>query len=148
MSKTRIVVIQLKEIIYTALFVGLGILLILLLVFMFMPKKNSSTTLEAEQKYTAGVYTSMMTLNDTSVNLEVVVDDNHINSVRIINVDESVATMYPLLEPSLKEIAKQLYDDVGIDELKLSEDSKYTQTLLVDTIKSTLAKASTYSSSK
>lgn len=148
MSKTRIVVIQLKEIIYTALFVILGILLILLLVFMFMPKKESKVAQEAEQKYTAGVYTTMMTLNDTALNLEVVVDDNHINSVSIVNVDESVTTMYPLLEPSLKEIANQLYKDVDINEIKLSEDSKYTQTLLVETIKATLAKASTYSTSQ
>ncbi len=37
MAKTKIIVIQTKELIYTAIFAGLGILLILLLVFMFLP---------------------------------------------------------------------------------------------------------------
>ena len=45
-SKTRIVVFHMKEIIYTAIFAALGILLVLLLLFMFLPdhsgKKQTS----------------------------------------------------------------------------------------------------------
>lgn len=141
MSKTRIVIIQLKEIIYTAIFVGLGILLILLLVFMFAPDKDDSASLDVKKQYTAGVYTSMVTLNDTALNVEVVVDEDNINSLRIVNIDESITTMYPLLEPSLEKIAKQLYSGVDINDVELSEDSKYTQTLLLDAIKATLDKA-------
>ena len=40
MSRTRIVIFQMKEIIYTAVFVGLGILLLVLLFFMFWPGKG------------------------------------------------------------------------------------------------------------
>ena len=36
-SKTKIVVLRMKEIIYTAIFVGLGILLITLFLIMFRP---------------------------------------------------------------------------------------------------------------
>ena len=39
-SKTKIVVLHMKEIIYTAVFVALGIILIILLTFMFFPKKE------------------------------------------------------------------------------------------------------------
>ena len=42
-SKTRIVVFHMKEIIYTAIFAALGILLVLLLLFMFLriiPEKS------------------------------------------------------------------------------------------------------------
>lgn len=142
MSKTRIVIIQLKEIIYTAIFVGLGILLILLLVFMFAPKKDDSASLESEKRYTAGIYTTMITLSDTALNIEVVVDESNINSLRILNIDESIATMYPLLEPSLAEIANQLYSGINIEDIELSKDGKYTQTLLLDAINKTLKKAS------
>lgn len=141
MSKTRIVIIQLKEIIYTAIFVGLGILLILLLVFMFAPDKDDRASQDVRREYTAGVYTSMVTLNDTALNVEVVVDEHNINSLRIVNIDESVATMYPLLEPSLEKIEKQLNSGVDINDVELSEDSKYTQTLLLDAIRATLDKA-------
>ncbi len=40
-SKTKIVVLRMKELIYTGIFVALGILLILLLVYMFSPKDVS-----------------------------------------------------------------------------------------------------------
>ena len=39
-SKTKIVVLRMKEIIYTAIFIGLGILLLLLLLVMFRSGKT------------------------------------------------------------------------------------------------------------
>ncbi len=140
MSK-KIVVIHLKEIIYTALFAGLGILLIILLVIMFLNKKDDSTATMTGVQYTPGVWNSTLVLNDTALNLEVVLDKDHINSVRIVNIDDTITTMYPLVEPSLNDIAEQLVNGVDIDSIEVSEDSKYTQTLLLDAIKATLAKA-------
>ena len=144
MSKTKIVVLQLKEIVYTAIFVALGIVLILLLIFMFVGKKDNTLADVNQQdsvKYTAGVYTTSLTLNDNVLNLEVVVDENHINSVRLLNIDEAISTMYPLIEPSLSKIEQQLVSGVSLDELEYADDSKYTQMLLVDAIQATLDKA-------
>ena len=42
-SKTKIVVLHMKEIIYTTVFVVLGILLVVLLAFMFLPKGERSS---------------------------------------------------------------------------------------------------------
>ncbi|QHQ59668.1 hypothetical protein Ana3638_01700 [Anaerocolumna sedimenticola] len=142
MSKTKIVVIHLKEIIYTALFAGLGILLIILLVIMFLNKKEDTTATMSGTQYTPGVYNSTLVLNDAALNLEVVLDKDHINSVRIVNIDDSITTMFPLVEPSLNDISEQLVDGVDINSIEVSEDSKYTQTLLLDAIKAALAKAS------
>jgi uncharacterized protein with FMN-binding domain len=141
MAKTKIVVIQLKEIIYTVIFAALGILLILLLIFMFKPDKSKETASSATDLYTPGVYTSSITLNDTALNLEVVVDKNHINFVGIKNIDEAITTMFPLVEPSLEAIATQLYNGVPIDRLEVLEETKYTQQLLIDSIKLALEKA-------
>jgi hypothetical protein len=82
-------------------------------------------------------------LNDTALNLEVVVDKNHINSVEIKNIDEAVTTMFPLVEPSLESIRTQLYNDVPLEEIKIEEDQKYTQQLLIEAIKTALEKAQT-----
>lgn len=140
MAKTKIVVIQLKEIIYTVIFAALGILLILLLIFMFNGKGDKEASKETSL-YKAGVWNASIALNDTAINLEVVLDENHINSVRIVNIDDTITTMYPLVEPSLEAIAEQLYADVPIDQIELSEDSRYTQTLLIEAIKLALDKA-------
>ncbi len=141
MAKTKIVVIQLKEIIYTVIFAALGILLILLLIFMFRPNKDDKAASTETNLYTAGVYTSSISLNDTALNLEVVVDKNHINKVSIKNIDEAITTMFPLVEPSLEAIATQLYNDVPVDQLELLDDKKYTQQLLIEAIKQALEKA-------
>lgn len=142
MSKTKIVVIQLKEIIYTAIFVALGILLILLLVFMFLGKDKGSTQTSASQKYTAGVYQASIELNDNVLNLNVVVDQDRVKSLEIVNLDEAITTMFPLVEPGLSKIESQLLSGTDIDSIELSNDSKYTQTILLDAIKATLEKAS------
>ena len=55
-SKTKIVVLHMKEVIYTVVFVILGILLILLLTFMFLPNGKKHTS--QKQEYMPGVYTS------------------------------------------------------------------------------------------
>ncbi len=141
MSNTKIVVLHLKEILYTVLFAGLGILLIILLIIMFVNKNNDKSDTAMDAKYIPGVYNSTFVLNDNSLNLEVVLDKDHINSIRIVNIDDSISTMYPLVEPSLEKIADQLYNGTNINDLQISNNSKYTENYLVNAIKTTLEKA-------
>ena len=144
MAKTKIVVLQLKEIVYTAIFVALGILLILLLVFMFVNNKDGKPADAVQEKtveYTAGVYNSSIQLNDNILNLEVIVDENHINSVRLLNLDEAISTMYPVIEPSLSQIEQQLMNGVKLSEIEATGDNRYTMMLLVDAIQACLDKA-------
>lgn len=138
MSKTRIVVIQMKEIVYTAIFVGLGILLILLLVFMFLPKGKHKTS---QAQYVPGVYTHQISLGESSLNLEVVVDENHINNVSITNLSDSVTTMNPLVEPALEDLTKQLKNNISLDEIVISKDCKYTEMLLIRGVEEALEDA-------
>ena len=140
-SKTKIVVLHMKEIIYTAVFAALAIILILLLVFMFLPKNKESKT--NEEKYMPGVYTSTVTLNTTALEVEVTVDETHINSIRFSNLDESVTTMFPLIQPTIEDIAEQVYDSQSLDNIQLSEDSPYTSQIIVNAIDEALKKAET-----
>ena len=106
-SKTKIMVLHMKELIYTAIFVGLGILLVILLVCMFNKKDDGEKSKET-MKYQAGVYTSSILFNDNILDVEVAVDDNEIKSSSLQNLDESVATMYPLVQPALEELAERM----------------------------------------
>jgi len=128
-----------KEIIYTAVFVILGILLILLLVFMFAPWGKKEAV--SEKQYTPGVYTSSLTLNNTALEVEVTVDESHINSIRFSNLDDTVTAMYPLIQPTLEEIADQIYAQQSVDDLVLSEENPYTSQLIVSAIREALNKA-------
>jgi len=91
--------------------------------------------------YVPGVYTTVIALNDTYLNLEVVVDANHINSVRIVNTDEAITTMYPLVESSITSISEQLCNDIPLESVTFNEESKYTQSVLLDAVEIALDKA-------
>lgn len=138
-SKTKIVVLHMKEIIYTALFVILGILLILLLVFMFFSGGKKDAV--SKKQYTPGVYTSTMTLNNNPLEIEVSVDSSHINSIRFMNLNETVTTMYPLIQPALEDIAEQVYKKQSLNDIEYTADNPYTSQVIVDTIKDALKKA-------
>lgn len=138
-SKTKIVVLHMKEIIYTAIFIVFGILLIILLAFMFFPKKESRSS--DQHKYIPGIYTSTVTINNTELQVEVAVDSSHINAVRFNNLDESVSVMYPLIQPSIEYIAEQIYAAQSLENIALSEDSPYTSQLILNAIEQALKKA-------
>lgn len=137
------------------LFVGLVLLAIAVLLVFLLTRPNGKPSsshsgdgrasvddyYRTQATYRAGVYTCGISLNDTILSLEIVLDKDHINSMRLINLEESVATMYPLMEPALNALAEQLTGGVAPDDVVLSEDTKYTQLLLMEVINQTLAKA-------
>ena len=138
-SRTKIVVLHMKEIIYTAVFATLAVILILLLLFMFLPKNKEMKV--DEEKYMPGVYTSTVTLNNTALEVEVTVDESHINSIRFSNLDETVATMFPLIQPAIEDIAEQIYDTQSLENITLSGQSPYTSQVILDAIAETVEKA-------
>ena len=141
-SKTKIIVLHMKEIIYTAIFAALGILLIILLVFMFRPDgKKQPAGASAEKQYTPGIYTSTLTLNNADLEVEVSVDESRINSIRFSNLDESVTTMFPLIQPAIEDIAEQIYDTQSLENITLSGQSPYTSQVILDAIAETVEKA-------
>ena len=141
-SKTKIIVLHMKEIIYTAIFAALGILLIILLVVMFRPGgKKQPADAHAEKQYTPGIYTSALTFNNTNLEVEVSVDESHINSIRFSNLDESITTMFPLVQPAIEDIAEQIYKTQSLENITLSEQSPYTSQVILDAIAETVEKA-------
>lgn len=141
MQKTRIVVIRMKEIIYTSIFIGIGILLIILLVFVLKPKTEKQND-QTSARFNAGVYTSTLSLNNTALNLEVTIDPDRITSIRLINIDDTVTTMFPLLKPALSNLESQIIEKQGTADIKMSDDSRYTQTLLLNEIDAIINEAS------
>ena len=76
-AKTRIWVFHMKELIYTAVFIVLGIFLLLLMIFMFSGSPEQEVSAEVPSRYTAGVYTASMILGGNSVEIAVTVDGTH-----------------------------------------------------------------------
>ena len=145
-SKTKIIVLHVKELIYTGIFAVLGIHFIVLLIIMVLPKEEkraamSTVTQTTANTYIPGVYTTSLILNDNVVEIEVTVDEKNINSIRLINLDEAVATMYPLIQPSFEDLASQIITNQSLEGVTYPDDSKYTSMILLNAISTSLDKA-------
>ena len=137
----KFMVFHLKELIYTVVFVLLGIVLVISLIFMFC-NRNSDEKKEKSSsgQYEAGVYTSCVTLNGNPMEVTVTLDSNHINSITVDNISDAITTMYPLVEPAFEDISKQIVDTRSVDNIKFSEESQYTYSLLYNAIVDTINK--------
>ena len=87
-----------------------------------------------------GVYTSSMSLNNTALEVEVTVDESHINSIRFSNLDETVAAMYPLIQPEIENIAQQVYEQQSLENVTLSQENPYTSQVILNAIREALEK--------
>ena len=140
-SKTKIVVLHTKEVVYTIIFLALAIMLGILLFIMFGRSHNDSVAGTSAGVYQPGVYASSIQLNDNTFDVAVTVDSDRIKSIALVNLSETTAAMYPLMEPALDEIASQIYSTQSTENIVFSEDSQYTSTLLLKAVKSALEKA-------
>ena len=140
-SKTRIIVLHMKEVVYTIAFLILAVLLGILIYFMFGPGKSQTTSVAGEGIYTPGVYRSPLTLNKNTFDVEVTVDQNNIQSIELVNLSESTTAMFPLVKPSLESLASQIYTSQSLENIQYSEDQKYTSMILLNAIETALKKA-------
>ncbi|MFI3211955.1 MAG: hypothetical protein R3Y24_01295 [Eubacteriales bacterium] len=143
-AKTKIVVLHVKELIYTGIFVVLGILFVVLLIIMFSPKDNNisdTSSITETSIYIPGKYTTSLMINNTTIDVEVVVNSDEITSIALVNLEESVTTMYPLMEPALAELSSQILSTQSLDNISYSDDNKYTSMVLLNAIASSLEQA-------
>ena len=129
-SKTRIIVLHMKEIIYTAVFLALAVVLAVVLFFMFGPGKNASHTASEKSRYKPGVYTSSITVNA-----------DRIKAIRLVNLNETTKASYPLMEPVLDSLASQIYSSQSLEDIQYAGDRKYTSQVLLSAITDAVKKA-------
>ena len=153
-GSTRIVVIPLKKLIIMVCVIAA--LIILAAIFIFGGSSsdaakstgvNISTSTDTVKKntscptYSPGVYTSSILLNGTPIDIQVTVDSDNINNIEMVNLSESVHTMYPMLNSSFDEIKTAVINNGSTDNITYNAGSKYTATMLLSAIDSALAKA-------
>lgn len=146
-NKTKIVVLRMKEIIYSAIFALLGILFVVLLIIMFVPDKNEETAPEvpaptvSEGKYIPGAYSTSISLGNQTVDIEVMVDADTITSIELVNLSEEVETMFPLIEPTFDDLTNQIISAQSMENITYPSDAKYTSLVILEAIEVSLNKA-------
>lgn len=139
-SKTKIVVLKMKELVYTAVFLGLAVVLITLFLVMFRPKQDASV-LDRPTAYIPGIYSASITLGNQNLNVEVAVDADRIQSISFVSLDEAVATLYPLMEPAMEDLEDQILKSQSTENLSYSMETRYTSQSLLRAIDTALNKA-------
>ncbi|MCC8045408.1 MAG: hypothetical protein LIP12_07920 [Clostridiales bacterium] len=92
--------------------------------------------------YTAGVYSSSVSLGDFSAEVQVTVSNSIIQSIDLVNLSEETAASYPLLSTSLEALSSQILEKQKLEGITCSATNRYTSQLLYNAISAALAKAS------
>ena len=140
-AKTKIIVLHMKEVVYTGIFLLLAVILGIVLFFMFGPVQRQHSTGTSLDRYKPGIYTSSIELNSNTFDLEVSVDAEKIRNIRLVNLSESTSAMFPLMEPALESLSSQIYSSQSLENLKYPQDQKYTSLVLLNAIEDALKKA-------
>ena len=167
-ANTKIVVLRRKELLYTGIFAALGVLFIILLLMLLLPGKDTDAsygtpdspdgTAAAEMPdnvadvstgavadtgntYIPGIYTTELILGSETVNVEVIVNDHAITSLSLADPDETLTTMYPLLEPTMDSLSEQICETQDLSQVTYSAETRYTSLVLLEAVKASLEKA-------
>ncbi|NLK36459.1 MAG: hypothetical protein GX299_00010 [Epulopiscium sp.] len=134
MGGTKFMVIKLKELIKTAIFAVLGVIIIIGLVYFFLPKSEKTAM------YEPGTYTAEVSLGGETAIVEVKVDSKKIKSVSLQETPETISVFYPLLEETAEDIAKQVVKTQSL-EVDVSPQNAYTAQVFLEAINQGLQQA-------
>lgn len=143
-SPTKILVIPLKKLIIGAIIAVTLIILLILAVFLFNGNSgstDSNKTVKTHATYSPGVYSSSIMLNGTPIDIQVTVDPENINSIEMVNLSESITTMYPMLTESFDYIKTEVMKNGSTANITYDAGNKYTATILLEAIQKALDKA-------
>ena len=91
--------------------------------------------------YAPGVYSASLSLGRQNVNVEVAVSPDRISAVTLVPLSDSVAAMYPLMQPSMDALSAQILESQSLEGLEYPAGSQYTSMALMNAIKTAVAKA-------
>ena len=91
-------------------------------------------------KFCPGVYTASILLDGNPVDIQVTVDSSNINSIELVNLSESITTMYPKLTTSFDEVASKVME-AGTTNITYDSANRYTYSVFIEAISAALKKA-------
>ena len=140
MGGTKIIVLQLKQIIKSGLFIVLSLILLGLMIFFFIPKNNNKGSENTSSIYVPGDYLSQIILHNKPVNIEVSVNEHEIVAIRMSDVNETQEVFYPLFKPAMEVLAREIirYQSVDIPTIN---DYAVTGKILISAVDDALQRA-------
>ena len=132
---SRFMVLKFRDILKTAIFAVIGIIIILGAVYFVFSAREGK-----RQVYNPGTYSSDIVLENGTVTVEVKVGKTKIKSVQITNSTEDVPVFYPLFEKTAQDVEKHIKKEQELSFV-LDEYTSVTGRLIIDAVEKSLAQA-------
>ena len=133
MGGTKFMVIKLKDLVKTAIFAILGVIILIALIYFLVPRDKTAL-------YNPGVYTSSISINGEDLNVEVTVTDRKIKSVALVHTSETVPVFYPLFETAMEDVSKEIVKAQSTD-VELPENAQVTSQYILEAVNQALEEA-------
>ena len=136
MGGTKFVVVKAKELIRTAIFAVLGVIIIVGLITFFLHMGAEEST----GMYRDGTYYGEVAAGGEVTEIAVEVEDGRIADISMQETSEAVAVFYPLLETAVEEVGKEVVATQSL-VVEVSPQNVHTAQLVLDAVAECLEKA-------
>lgn len=136
MGSTKFVVVKAKELVKTAVFAVLGVIIIVGLITFFLNMgKDEDTGL-----YRDGTYYGEMNVGQETAEIAVTVEDGEIAAISMEDPRETVAAFYPLLETAAEEVGREVVATQSLT-IEVDPENAHSAQLVLNAIAEGLEKA-------
>lgn len=102
--------------------------------------KNTSFSIH-NSRYIPGVYTASVPLGDSAADVEITLNADRIQAIRLVNLSEATAAAFPLVSPAFENISSQILAKQSTDGVTAPAENRYTSQLLLSVISGILQRA-------
>ena len=130
MRNTKFVVVKLRELLKTAVFAILGVIILLGLIHFFLHMGSE----ESAGGYRDGTYEAELSLGAQQASVQVEIADGKITDVAMIDEREAIAVLYPAVETAMEEVRAQVLQKQSAEGVTVSSQHTYSAQVLLDGI--------------
>ena len=136
MGSTKFVVVQARELIKTAVFAVLGVIIIVGLITFFLHMGDEENT----GMYRDGTYYGEMEVGGEITEIAVEIKDGQIADISMEEPAEAVTVFYPLLETAAEEVGQAVVATQSLT-VEVEPENAHSAQLILDTVAECLEKA-------
>lgn len=135
MGSTKFVVVKARELIKTAVFAVLGVIILVGLITFFLHMGT-----EEDGAYRDGTYYGELALGRETAEVAVTITEGKIADVALEESSESVAVFYPLLETAVEEVEREVVANQSLT-IAVSKQNAASAQVVLDAVAEGLEKA-------
>ena len=117
MRHTRFVVVKMRELLKTALFAVLGVIIVVGLITFFLRMGDGKSA----GLYRDGTYEAELPLGQGTASVSVEIKDGRIADVTVTADAETVSVMYPMVEDAAEEVAQQVVQNQSVENITVAQ---------------------------